>query len=127
MSDDYTIKPHMDWQSYIVEQVSFTDVIEDENERYQRDAKVLNELYSTLMDEQIDFIKSEIEESEGGVDFEIVENKPKWDMEREKEDNNEFNVWVDQSTYGESYDSYHGYVYIEIIPNKKYLKWYYSM
>ena len=99
----------------------------DEIERHSKDNVLLDGVYSSLSDEQVEFIKYEIEQSEGGVDFKIISDMPSWKPEWRKGYSKPLmQVWVDQSV-GHCEDDYYGYVYIEIIPDKKYLKWYYSM
>lgn len=95
-------------------------------EQSKKDYNVTESLFSTLSEDQILFIKGEIEESEGGTNFEIITSKPSFDPEFTKDDGYLMNVWVDQSC-GMAGDDYYGYVYVEIIEDEKYLKWYYSM
>jgi len=98
-----------------------------ENKRLKEQKEFLESFYTTLTKEQVEFIKDEIEQSEGGDDFEIIKQKPSCEAEWLKGyDKPLMQVWVDQ-TCGMSGDDYSGYVYIEIIENEKYLKWFYAM
>ena len=115
----------------IIDQINFNDAMngyhEDLNFRYEQDEKILDDLYQTLNDEQIQFIKDEIEESEGGYDFEIINYKPSLEIEFHKTESHEFNTFVDQYNSCPYEDCYSGYVYIELEENTKFLKWSYSM
>ncbi len=97
----------------------------EENKRHKKQKEFLEAFYCTLTEEQVEFIKDEIEQSEGGDNFELIKDKPGWGAEWTKGyDKPLMQVWVDQ-TCGMSGDSYSGYVYIEIEPDKLYLKWFY--
>ena len=65
--------------------------------------------------------QTEIEQSEGGWDFEIVDKSI-----GEYEGNNGIKVWIDQRSVGQSGDSFAGTVCVEL-PNKKYLMWHYEV
>ena len=91
------------------------------------DEAILDKVFSSLSANQVEFIKTEIEESEGGHHFEILNDKPDLEIEYEKEDENSFNTYVSQWNEYPCEDCYSGYVYVELEENKKYLKWSYSM
>jgi len=115
----------------IIDKINFHSAMRsfeyDEMERYGRDNDFLEDLYSTLNEKQIELIKYEISQSEGGSGFEMISDIPSWEAEwRKGYDKPLMQVWVDQSV-GCCEDDYYGYVYVEIIPDKKYLKWFYSM
>jgi len=115
----------------IIDQINFNSAMdgwqEELNLQYEQDKKVLDELYKTLNDRQIQFIKDEIEESCGGSSFQIINNKPSLNVEFEKEEPHEFNTFVDQWNNYPCEDCYSGYVYVEIEEDKKYLMWHYEM
>ena len=99
----------------------------EEIAKAEEDKQLLREIYSTLNSDQIQFIENEIKESEGGYDFKIITEKPILQIEHEKEDDDSFNTYVEQWSSYPCEDCYSGYVYLELIENKKYLKWSYSM
>lgn len=115
----------------IIDRINFHSAMRafeyDEMERYGKDNDFLEELYSTLNQEQVQFIKDEIHQSEGGYEFKIISDIPSWKPEWQKGyEKPLMQVWVDQSV-GWCEDDYYGFVYVEIIENNKYLQWSYSM
>jgi hypothetical protein len=100
----------------------------DEIAHAEEDGEFMEDLFSTLNENQVEFIKFEISESEGGYGFKIISDKPSWKPEWEKGyDKPLMNVWVDQSSGYPCEDCYSGFVYVELIENEKYIQWSFSM
>lgn len=106
---------------------AMNDMYADERARAKIDNDFMEALYSTLNDSEIQFIKDEIEQSEGGYEFNFIRDKPNLAPECEKDDDNCFTTYAEQWSEYPCEDCYSGYVYVELIENEKYLKWSFSM
>ena len=97
------------------------EIAKEEERQNKKDQDVLDEVKKQVTQEVFKLIEIEIKETEGGIGFEIVDEKS-----GELDDCIEgIKVWINQWSVGESGDSFEGNVYVEL-PNKKYLKWSYS-
>ena len=97
------------------------EVQKELDERYKKDQEVLDSIKQKVSPTFYKLIEQEIEESEGGFNYKIVD-KPIGDFQ------NDYNikVWVDQHAVGDSGDSWEGTVSVEL-PDKKYLMWNFEM
>ena len=115
----------------IIDRIDFHSAMDSmyyyEIARGKVDKEFLDNLYSTLDDNQIQFIKEEIEQSEGGYEFKFIKDKPNLAPKCEKDNDNCFTTYAEQWSEYPCEDCYSGYVYVEFIENKKYLKWSFSM
>jgi len=94
------------------------------DEQHKKDEKVMDDIKSCFGAKIIKQIEEEMEESEGGWNLEIVD-KPRGESEGDLLDGRE--VYVNQTCNGGyTGDEFAGEVYFKL-PNKKWLKWNYSM
>lgn len=98
-------------------------IAEEENARYEKDKKILDNIKNKVHVDVFESIKYEIKESENASNFKIVDS-PIGEYQRTNEDN--VKVWVDQYSVGDTGDSWAGIVSVEL-PNGKYLMWDYWM
>ena len=104
------------------EEDAMEDIRKEEEEQNKKDQAVLDLVKEQVTEEVFKLIEIEIEETDGGIGFKIVDEKS-----GELDDCVEgIKVWINQWSVGESGDSFEGNVYVEL-PNKKYLKWSYSI
>lgn len=101
----------------------------EEMEMIKKDLAILQSVYDSLSNEEIQFIKDEIDECCSAWGFEIVKDKPSFAPDYTKEDDDcLFDLYINQTVNGGyTGDEFAGDIYIELIPNKKYLKWSYCM
>ena len=103
----------------------YSDIIKKEaEEQSNKYNKVMDSVKRQVSDKIFKEIEEEIEESEGGFNFDIVDA-----CSGEKETNvkDDIEIWVDQTTNGGyTGDEFAGNVYVKL-PDGKYLTWEYSM
>lgn len=91
-------------------------------EQYKKDDEVMKSVKKMLSPEIFKYLEEELEETEGGSHFKIV-NEP----HGENQDYDKYELWVDQTTNGGySGDTFEGCCYFKI-GEIKYLEWEYSM
>lgn len=99
------------------------EIQKERDEEYARDQKVWEEVKKIVTPAFFKLIEEEIQESEGGWDFKIVDEPE--GVYQDSVDG--IKVWVNQTENGGySGDSFSGTVSVEL-PNKKYLQWDYAM
>lgn len=99
-------------------------IAKDIEKQDKKDNFVWNELKKICSKELLAEIELEMNESNGGFDFEIV-NKPFGT--KDSYDDTHCNLWINQTTNGGySGDDFAGDCYVKL-PNGKYFKWHYEM
>jgi len=116
------LNAHLSYISYLREEAKEADIM------LQKDNKVLSDLFSTLNQGQVDFIKNEIEECHS-FNFSIIDKIPEnipLEYSKDEENPNSFDLYIKQWSSYPCEDCFEGIAFLVIIPNEKVLSWHYS-